>query len=151
MSRLDPTTPATDEDVYSWRGGPIYADDQLHNHVWIAGNGGAQIAKLILRVERDADRIATLEHEDRRARAVLGPDCPKCGHYLKAEHRLYRNIGVPGGHDLICATCSESRAPGLLSCYSTSNREATLQNILTEWGHPAIAEELGLTTKETAT
>jgi len=72
-----------------------------------------------------------------RARAILGPDCPKCGHYLRQQHIMPKQGSM---HDLYvsCIECpipNPDRASNLAHCF-TRYEMAML--------HPEIAKELGI-------
>lgn len=81
------------------------------------------------------ERVERLTAELARARAVLGPDCPKCGRYLKAEHSRERVFTDPGN--------SSALADGFRSYHKPGTCRITISDLLAN--HPEIAKEMGLT------
>jgi len=80
------------------------------------------------------DCILTAQSEIAEMRKVTGPKCPKCGHWMLAEHGLIES----NDHATDFYACCES----FCKC------RITIVELLAN--HPTIAHELGLTPKETA-
>lgn len=85
-------------------------------------------------------------------RAVTGPRCPKCGHFLKAEHRRER-VRVEEGNAAAMQHAQYLFAHPFADGFKLylkgddgadpSRCRITVAELLAEW--PAIAKEMGLT------
>ncbi len=96
-----------------------------------------QVVKLLRRVELDAAALTTLRAEVARLRAVTGPPCPECGHYLKVEHhRAWNLVRQDRRYYRLLDTCSPPH-----EC------EIWRRDLIAN--HPEIAKELGLATEVT--
>lgn len=71
-----------------------------------------------------------------RMAAVCGPECPKCGHFLLAQHD---DVGAERGLQLSCQLVPAGEGNLTCPCYIS---EAELRD------HPDIAASLGLTAPE---
>lgn len=94
-------------------------------------------AEAVWKYQQDVQHaMAEQRAELARARAVTGPPCPLCCHYLKAEHRTSWN---PVAKDIRYYRNRDI-------CTPPHECEIWRRDLLIN--HPAIAEELGLTPKE---
>lgn len=89
----------------------------------------AELHEVIESHDREQAEVENLRYEIAEMRKVTGPKCPKCGHWLKAEH-AYTTMVAP------------SYTPGYVRYDSGSPCRITVAEILRD--HPDIAAELGL-------
>lgn len=87
--------------------------------------------------EKIIARINTMQQEYAAMRAVTGPPCPKCGHFLFAEHNrervtLGRDRGLQDGFRGCVAQHPDAR----------TDCRITFADIIAN--HPEIAAEMGL-------
>lgn len=115
-------------------------DDEIHIECRFSNGEKYAAVKVAAPLDELADEIAAYlsvpPDQRERARAILGPPCPKCGHYLKAEHHRAWN---PPAQD--------TRYYRLLdTCSPPHECEIFRRDLLTN--HPDIAKQLDITGNE---
>ena len=74
------------------------------------------------------------------AAKVLGPKCPKCGHFLKSDHMLGKSPHRYQTNTFVhCKACQRKQGHGAVLCYYGETSAEFCAN------HPAIAADLGVT------